>query len=134
MRCIKFFALCLVIFCLTGCRQEPEITLPELTLSEPQAINIIDRNYKQLIRNKNIVQIKGEIIHQSKADTSWAFIEDNTGTALLDFSAVSTNIFLPPQSIGSTIIVEGRISADDTVMNEYVIVPSTYQPENTNID
>jgi len=121
--------LILLCFILFGCRPEPipDIQLPELALTVPQKISDIDKNYQRLARNRTLVQIKGTIIHQSKADNSWAFIADETAPVLLDFAAASPNIALSSKQTGKTIIVEGRVSPDSTVMNEYLIVPVTYK-------
>ena len=107
----------------------PAIQLPELTLPAPQKINTIDKDYKRLARNKTTVQVKGKIIHQSKTAPGWAFIEDDTAIVLLDFETASANIILPAKQIGKTLTVEGYVSPDETVINEYLIVPVTYKLE-----
>lgn len=107
----------------------PAAQLPALTLSAPQKISELDKNYKRLVKNKTLVQLKGKIIQQSKTPPHWAFIEDDTGIVLLDFAATSPNLSLPPKQINKTLIIEGFISPSETIINEYLIIPTTYKLE-----
>ena len=117
----------LVLGALTGCRvQSKNIVLPELTLKAPQQISEINKNYKRYLRGNTLVQIRGTIVYQSKALGNWAYVEDDTGMALLNFDHTSPNFTLPLNKVGSTITVEGRVSPDDTVIDEYLIIPVTY--------
>ena len=118
----------LFLVLLTGCRVTSAKTavLPGLTLSEPQKISEIDKNYKRYLRNNTLVQIRGTIVYQSKALGNWAYVEDDTGMVLLNLNNTSPNFLLPLNKVGKTITVEGLLYPDDTVINEYLIVPITY--------
>ncbi|GBR72544.1 hypothetical protein NO1_0055 [Candidatus Termititenax aidoneus] len=131
LRLRAFLLLGLAALLLTGCQPDtaPEISLPALTLPQPQKISELDKNYKQLAKAKTLVQIRGKIIYQSRTTGGWAFVEDDTGTALLDFEPTSPNFTLPPKQLGKTLTAEGRVSLDESVINEYLLVPATYKFE-----
>jgi hypothetical protein len=118
---------------LSGCQPDaaPEIPLPAFTLSQPQKISELDKNYKQYAKAKTLVQIRGKIIYQSRTTGGWAFVEDDTGTVLLDFEPTSPNFTLPLKQLGKTLTAEGRVSLDESVINEYLLVPTTYKLEIT---
>ncbi|MDR1997012.1 MAG: hypothetical protein LBQ83_01630 [Candidatus Margulisbacteria bacterium] len=120
---MKKAAALLLIFCL-GTGLTPD--LPSLTLEKSLLISELDKNPRQYERRKTLVQLKGAVTHQDTALNNWAFLEDDSGTVLLDFSAASPNIRLPRKAVGSAVIVEGRVSLDETVLNGYVLVPATY--------
>jgi hypothetical protein len=119
----------LAALALSGCQPDaaPEIPLPELTLANPQKISELDKNYKRYAKARTIVQIRGKIIYQSKTTGGWAFVEDDTGTVLLDFEPASPNFSLPLKQLGKTLTAEGRVSLDESVINEYLIVPVSYK-------
>ncbi|MDR2428975.1 MAG: hypothetical protein LBD62_04140 [Candidatus Margulisbacteria bacterium] len=114
---------------LSGCQPAaaPEISLPALTLPNPQKISELDKNYKRYAKAQTLVQIRGKIIYQSKTTGGWAFVEDDTGTVLLDFEPASPNFTLPPKQLGKTLTAEGRVSLDESVINEYLLIPTTYK-------
>ncbi|MDR2431138.1 MAG: OB-fold nucleic acid binding domain-containing protein [Candidatus Margulisbacteria bacterium] len=98
-----------------------------LTLENPRPISELDKNYRDYARRRTLVQVRGEITHQDKAANNWAFLEDSSGAVLLDFSSAPPDVRLPRQKIGSILIVEGRVSLDETVLNGYVLLPEAYK-------
>ncbi|GBR76594.1 hypothetical protein NO2_1120 [Candidatus Termititenax persephonae] len=127
---MKYTGLLILFFLtLTGCQPDRAkvVRLPELTLPAPQKISDLDKNYQRYHKNSTLIQVQGKIVYQSKALGDWAYIEDDTGMALISLVGVSPNLALPSNKVGSIITVEGRISPDDTVINEYLIVPTTYK-------
>jgi hypothetical protein len=119
----------LAALALSGCQPDtaPEISLPALTLAKPQNISELDKNYKQYAKAKTLVQIRGKIIYQSRTTGGWAFVEDDTGTVLLDFEPTSPNFTLPLKQLGKTLTAEGHVSLDESVINEYLVVPISYK-------
>ncbi|MDR1113529.1 MAG: hypothetical protein LBL50_00365 [Candidatus Margulisbacteria bacterium] len=119
----------LAVLILSGCQPNaaPEISLPALTLQNPQKISELDKNYKQYAKAKTLVQIRGKIIYQSRTTGGWAFVEDDTGVVLLDFEPTSPNFTLPPKQLGKTLTAEGRVSLDESVINEYLLIPTSYK-------
>jgi hypothetical protein len=126
---IYVLLLCLAALTFLGCQNAgtPDTVLPELTLKTPQKISEIDRVYQRYAKNKTLVQVRGKIIYQSKTTGSWAFVEDDTAMVLLDFASASPNFSLPLRQTGKMITVEGRVSLDDTVINDYLLIPTTYR-------
>ncbi|MDR1453384.1 MAG: hypothetical protein LBJ25_05365 [Candidatus Margulisbacteria bacterium] len=131
MFCLRVLLISLAVLALSGCQPTaaPEISLPPLTLSQPQKISELDKNYKRHAKAQTLVQIRGKIIYQSKTTGGWAFVEDDTGLVLLDFEATSPNFTLPPQQLGQTLTAEGRVSLDESVINEYLLIPLSYKIE-----
>ena len=124
----KIWFLLLILAALPGCRSAAEnYALPKLTLPAPQKISEVDKNYKRYLRSNTLVQIQGKITHQSKALGNWAYVEDDTGMVLINFDRTSPNFSLPLNKVGNTITVEGRVSPDDTVINEYLLIPAAYR-------
>lgn len=90
-------------------------------------IKEMDTTYTRLIRYNQPVRVKGTIKYQCKIKGSWAFIDDTTGLVFINFAATSPNISIPKHQLRNPIVIEGHVKPDNTVVNDYHILPYAFE-------
>jgi len=130
----KYIIILLTAVLLFGCSQKTAVDvfehngLPFIYEDKwTMEISYLDKYYRYFIGKNKPVRFKGEIVYQGKLKGAWAFVEDDTGMVFVDFMASSPNILLPVEQRKEEVIIEGHLHLDDTILNNYKIVPYAYE-------
>jgi hypothetical protein len=99
----------------------------QLKPEQTSLIKDLDKDYIKIVRQKTPVRIQGVIKYQCRIKGAWAFIDDGSSMVFVDFMAPTGNILLPTKQYQNPIIIEGRLVIDDTVLNNYHLIPYAYE-------
>jgi hypothetical protein len=127
----NFFYIFITLLFIAGCGNRAEVFthrgLPFTETLKTVTIKELDKTYPTYVRGKQPVRIQGKIKYQCKIKGLWAFVDDGSGLLFIDFEPATPNIALPTHQYPYTITIEGRITPDETVLNNYHIIPTAYE-------
>jgi hypothetical protein len=127
----KYVIILSLLFIISGCSRQTELFnhqgLPFTENLKTITIKELDKTYPQYLRNKSRIRIQGTIKYQCKIRGLWAFIDDTTGLIFVDFAPTTPSISLSTHQYSYPIIIEGLLTPDETVLNNYHIIPTGYE-------